>query len=71
MTSKDKDKKSGSLTRAYSRQITEKPERAAARAMLHAVGFSRQDFRKSQVGIASTWSNVTPCNMHIDALARA
>tara|TARA_R110000823_G_scaffold132777_4_gene261199 strand:+ start:5017 stop:6735 length:1719 start_codon:yes stop_codon:yes gene_type:complete len=70
MTSKDKDKKSGSLTRAYSRQITEKPERAAARAMLHAVGFSRQDFRKSQVGIASTWSNVTPCNMHIDALAR-
>ena len=38
--------------------------------MLHAVGFSREDFKKSQVGIASTWSMVTPCNMHIDALAR-
>jgi dihydroxy-acid dehydratase len=38
--------------------------------MLHAVGFAREDFKKSQVGIASTWSMVTPCNMHIDALAR-
>ena len=38
--------------------------------MLHAVGFAREDFKKSQVGIASTWSMVTPCNMHIDQLAR-
>lgn len=38
--------------------------------MLHAVGFSNADFKKSQVGIASTWSMVTPCNMHIDQLAR-
>ena len=38
--------------------------------MLHAVGFAREDFKKSQVGIASTWSMVTPCNMHIDKLAR-
>ena len=38
--------------------------------MLHAVGFSREDFRKSQVGIASLWSMVTPCNMHLDQLAR-
>ena len=37
--------------------------------MLHAVGFQRSDFRKSQVGIASTWSQVTPCNIHIDKLA--
>ena len=37
--------------------------------MLHAVGFTDEDFTKSQVGIASTWSNVTPCNMHIDKLA--
>lgn len=37
--------------------------------MLHAVGFKREDFQKSQVGIASTWSMVTPCNMHIDRLA--
>src|SRR5690606_25991444 len=45
-------------------------ERAASRAMLHAVGFTRDDFKKSQIGIASTWSMVTPCNMHIDQLAR-
>jgi dihydroxy-acid dehydratase len=38
--------------------------------MLHAVGFSREDFTKSQVGICSTWSQVTPCNMHIDELSR-
>lgn len=38
--------------------------------MLHAVGFTREDFRKPQVGVASTWSQVTPCNMHIDELAR-
>src|SRR3954447_25889100 len=38
--------------------------------MLHAVGFAREDFKKSQIGIASTWSMVTPCNMHIDQLAR-
>ena len=44
-------------------------ERAASRAMLHAVGFKREDFQKSQIGVASTWSKVTPCNMHIDKLA--
>ncbi len=37
--------------------------------MLHAVGFARGDFKKNQIGIASTWSQVTPCNMHIDRLA--
>ena len=37
--------------------------------MLHAVGFEREDFAKSQIGVASTWSQVTPCNMHIDQLA--
>jgi dihydroxy-acid dehydratase len=46
------------------------PERAPGRAMLHAVGFTRADFAKSQVGVCSTWSQVTPCNVHIDALAR-
>ena len=60
-----------SLDRCYSKAVTEGVERAASRAMLHAVGFSDADFRKSQVGIASTWSMVTPCNMHIDELARA
>jgi dihydroxy-acid dehydratase len=38
--------------------------------MLHAVGFSQSDFKKPQIGIASTWSQVTPCNSHIDELAR-
>ncbi len=39
--------------------------------MLHAVGFERGDFKKSQIGVASTWSQVTPCNIHIDKLAIA
>ena len=56
--------------RKYSAAVTDGVERAASRAMLHAVGFSDADFKKSQVGIASTWSMVTPCNMHIDQLAR-
>jgi len=38
--------------------------------MLRAVGFVDEDFRKPQIGVASTWSEVTPCNVHIDALAR-
>jgi dihydroxy-acid dehydratase len=39
--------------------------------MLRAVGYSDRDFKRPQVGIASTWSNLTPCNMHIDRLAEA
>ncbi len=46
------------------------PDRAPSRAMLHPVGFTNDDFQKSIVGIASTWSMVTPCNMHIDKLAK-
>ena len=61
---------SRSLHRKWSAEVVDGTERAASRAMLHAVGFSRDDFKKSQVGIASTWSMVTPCNMHIDGLAR-
>ncbi|MCC6491223.1 MAG: dihydroxy-acid dehydratase [Candidatus Hydrogenedentes bacterium] len=61
--------KDKSLHRVYSSQITETVERAPSRAMLHAVGFTEKDFKKSQVGIASTWSMVTPCNMHINVLA--
>lgn len=37
--------------------------------MLYAVGFKKEDFAKVQIGIASTWSQVTPCNVHIDKLA--
>ncbi len=57
--------------RPYSSKVVDGVERAASRAMLHAVGFKRSDFKKPQVGIASTWSMVTPCNMHIDKLAEA
>jgi dihydroxy-acid dehydratase len=57
-------------TRTYSSQVLDGPARAAGRAMLHAVGFTREDFRKPQIAICSTWSQVTPCNMHIDELAR-
>src|SRR5687767_15353758 len=60
---------SGSAERAFSSIVVDGAERAASRAMLHAVGFTRDDFQKSQVGVASTWSMVTPCNMHIDQLA--
>lgn len=45
------------------------PDRAPSRAMLYAVGFEKADFAKPQIGIASTWSQVTPCNVHIDKLA--
>ena len=56
--------------RPYSSQVFDGPDRAPSRAMMHAVGFSNEDFYKPQVGVASTWSQVTPCNMHIDRLAR-
>lgn len=57
--------------RPYSSIVVDGVERAASRAMLHAVGFKRSDFAKPQIGIASTWSMVTPCNMHINKLADA
>ena len=60
-----------SLHRHWSGPLVEAPERAPSRAMLHAVGFDRGDFAKSQIGVASTWSQVTPCNAHIDQLAIA
>jgi dihydroxy-acid dehydratase len=55
--------------RPYSSALVDGPERAAARAMLYPLGFKTEDFSKPIIGIASTWSNVTPCNMHIDKLA--
>ncbi|HEX3798602.1 MAG TPA: dihydroxy-acid dehydratase [Verrucomicrobiae bacterium] len=55
--------------RPYSSQVLDGPERAASRAMLYPVGFKPEDFKKPVIGIASTWSMVTPCNMHIDKLA--
>jgi dihydroxy-acid dehydratase len=55
--------------RPYSSILVDGDERAAARAMLYPVGFTQEDFAKPIIGVASTWSNVTPCNMHIDKLA--
>ncbi len=56
--------------RPYSSVVVDGIERAPSRAMLRAVGFHEADFKKPQIGVASTWSMVTPCNMHIDRLAR-
>jgi dihydroxy-acid dehydratase len=56
-------------TRKYSKQVVDGVEQAPSRAMLRAVGFGDADFKKPQIGIASTWSMVTPCNMHINKLA--
>jgi dihydroxy-acid dehydratase len=56
--------------REHSAIVVDGADRAPSRAMLHAIGFTSRDFKKSQIGVASTWSMVTPCNMHIDRLAR-
>lgn len=56
-------------TRIFSSIVVDGAERAPSRAMLRAVGFKDDDFNKPQIGIASTWSMVTPCNMHINKLA--
>jgi dihydroxy-acid dehydratase len=56
--------------RIYSKKVVDGADRAPSRAMLRAVGFETDDFDKPQVGVASTWSMVTPCNMHIHDLAK-
>jgi len=56
--------------RPHSSVITDGPSRAGARSMLRPVGFTEEDFKKPVVGIASLWSMVTPCNMHLDVLAK-
>ena len=56
--------------RKYSSKLVDGKDRAPSRSMLRAVGFRDKDFLKPQVGIASTWSMVTPCNMHINDLAK-
>jgi len=56
--------------RAHSSVVVDGLKQAPARAMLRAVGFSESDFEKPQVGVASLWANLTPCNMHINELAR-
>ena len=55
--------------RKFSKNLVDGPHQAASRSMLRGVGFETADFSKPLVGIASTWSKVTPCNMHINELA--
>jgi len=69
MIMSDNDKNNPDKSRQYSSVVVDGVEQAPSRAMLRAVGFEDADFRKSQIGIASTWSMVTPCNMHINKLA--
>jgi dihydroxy-acid dehydratase len=70
MANKDRKDGNGADSRRHSSIVVDGLSKAPARAMLRAVGFKDADFSKPQVGIASTWSMVTPCNMHIDGLAR-
>jgi dihydroxy-acid dehydratase len=55
--------------RRYSSVVVDGDEQASSRAMLRAVGFTDQDFKRPQIGVASTWAMTTPCNMHINELA--
>ncbi|MGY9023484.1 MAG: dihydroxy-acid dehydratase, partial [Candidatus Nanopelagicales bacterium] len=52
-------------------EVTDGLERAAARGMLRAVGMSDEDFPKPQIGIASSWNEITPCNLSLDRLSQA
>ena len=61
----------GHDSRKYSRRVVDGAERSPNRAMLRAVGFTDEDFLRPQVGVASTWSRVTPCNLHVGELAEA
>lgn len=71
MSKQTKQSTSKPSTRQFSAQVVDGIERAPSRSMLRPVGFNDDDFKKPQIGIASTWSQVTPCNMHIDTLAEA
>ncbi|MGH3824446.1 MAG: dihydroxy-acid dehydratase, partial [Pseudonocardiaceae bacterium] len=54
-----------------SRDVTDGLERAGARGMLRAVGMRDDDFAKPQIGVASSWNEITPCNLSLDRLAKA
>src|SRR5580704_19575161 len=58
----------GMKIRSY--EVTDGPTRAPARAMLRAIGMTDDDWSKPQVGVASSWNEVTPCNMPLDRLAK-
>ena len=54
-----------------SRDVTDGLEKAAARGMLRAIGMEDDDFAKSQIGVGSSWNEITPCNLSLDRLAKA
>ncbi|EBP5237099.1 dihydroxy-acid dehydratase, partial [Salmonella enterica] len=54
-----------------SRDVTDGLEKTAARGMLRAVGMGDDDWVKPQVGVASSWNEITPCNLSLDRLAKA
>jgi dihydroxy-acid dehydratase len=65
------DKKPTNKMKPRSGLVTDGMERAPARGMLRAVGFKDDDFAKTQIGIASSWNEITPCNLSLDRLAKA
>ena len=65
------EKKPPNKMKPRSGLVTDGMERAPARGMLRAVGFKDEDFAKPQIGIASSWNEVTPCNLSLDRLAKA
>ena len=65
------DKKPTNKMKPRSGLVTDGMERAPARGMLRAVGFKDDDFAKAQIGIASSWNEITPCNLSLDRLAKA
>jgi dihydroxy-acid dehydratase len=65
------DKKHTNKMKPRSGLVTDGMERAPARGMLRAVGFKDEDFAKAQIGIASSWNEITPCNLSLDRLAKA
>jgi dihydroxy-acid dehydratase len=64
MSTKKPKRRPATDMREHSRLVVDGLKQTGARAMLRAVGFSDADFGKPQVGVASTWANLTPCNMH-------
>src|ERR1700692_2218474 len=53
-----------------SREVTDGLEKAASRGMLRAVGMDDDDFAKPQIGVASSWNEITPCNLSLERLGK-
>lgn len=71
MTTTDRRVADGVDIKPRSRDVTDGIEKTAARGMLRAVGLGDEDFAKPQIGVASSWNEITPCNLSLDRLAKA